>query len=150
MRGGPVAVSRITKSENCAAAQRRGASESVPLLGMRDMAVAAATVFMAFEPGRLPIVLGFANWLKFHVPMVMGASAWMFVISPTPEGREMPAPLYGERQGQVEYAAAFRLEQAIRPDALETSDPPSALLWDRITRARVRGPVAQPDRATVS
>ena len=100
MRGGPVAVSRITKSENCAAAQRRGASESVPLLGMRDMAVAAATVFMAFEPGRLPIVLGFANWLKFHVPMVMGASAWMFVISPTPEGREMPAPLMASGKGR--------------------------------------------------
>jgi hypothetical protein len=117
---------------------------------MRDMAIDAATVFLAFKPGRLPIVLGFANWLKISRAGGNGRLG-VDVCDKSDAGRARNAgSAYGKRQGQVEYAAAFRLEQAIRPDALETSDPPSALLWERITRARVRGPVAQPDRATVS
>ena len=66
------------------------------------------------------------------------------------EGREMPTPLMAGGKGRSNMQRLSRLERAIRLDALETSDPASALLWDRITRARVRGPVAQPDRATVS
>ena len=115
MRGGPVAVSRITKSENCAAAQRRGASESVPLLGMRDMAVAAATVFMAFEPGRLPNrsrICQLAEVSRADGNGRLGVD----VCDKSDGGRARNAgSAYGKRQGQVEYAAAFRLEQAIRP-----------------------------------
>ena len=120
------------------------------LRGMRDIAVGAAMVFIAFEPGRLPMFLGFADRPKSSRADGHGRLG-MDVCEKSNAGTAGNAgSACGKRQGQVEYAAAFRLEQSIRPDALETSDPPSALLWERITRARVRGPVAQPDRATVS
>ena len=79
------------------------------------MAIDAATVFLAFKPGRLPIVLGFANWLKISRAGGNGRLG-VDVCDKSDAGRARNAgSAYGKRQGQVEYAAAFRLEQAIRP-----------------------------------
>ena len=70
------------------------------LRGMRDMAVDAAPVFMAFEPARLPMFLGLANCLKSSRADGHARLGWMFVKSSRPKWRELPALLTASGKGR--------------------------------------------------